>query len=487
MTDVRDFTPVFVETLPRVRARMDGDANAGLQPDDPLWVDTREGSFYWDLTQVCALECARLWDAIGSETVAAAFPSVAWGDYLDEHAVTFGLVRNPAIAATGNELFVGTANTVIPQGTQVSAPPSDPSFDTITFQTTQDGTIGAALQPPSGLASATASGTLPAGTHYWYVTAYNELGESRATPVPVSATTSGARLTWSAEAGADGYRIYRASAAGVSGLQVGDVTFPTFTDDGSAVPGALMPLADAPGSVLIPVTAKDPGTEGNLPIGAVSNLDTVIQEIVQVTNQEPTSGGVDPEDDDSLQARILAQYQGSGAGTVGWYQQQGLNFAGVGRATCVPVWQGAGTVLLIPSLEDGSPVASTVVDGLQQQLDPVPGLGHGTAPIGHTVTVKTTTPVNVTINGVLTMETGYSLDGLSGTTPTRAVITQAVTDYLASVDPGSTITYQQLMAVILGAPGVIEMSGFTLNGGTSDLDLTLSPPQYPNLLALNLS
>ena len=115
MTDVTDLTEIFSETLARVRPRMDQDANGTLADDDPDWVDTREGSFYWDMTQPSAMECARLWDAM-TETVAAAFPSTAWGDYLDEHGATFGLTRNPAVASTGALTFIASSATLIAVG-----------------------------------------------------------------------------------------------------------------------------------------------------------------------------------------------------------------------------------------------------------------------------------------------------------------------------------------------------------------------------------
>src|SRR5579862_4828423 len=126
-SDPIGFTPLFNETLARIRARLDADVNAGLVETDPGWIDTREGSMYWILTQVFGLEAARLWDALGSETPAAAFPSLAWGPYLDAHGNTFALTRKPAIAATGLVVFAGTPGTLIATGTQVSSSPISPS------------------------------------------------------------------------------------------------------------------------------------------------------------------------------------------------------------------------------------------------------------------------------------------------------------------------------------------------------------------------
>src|SRR4051812_26393531 len=102
-----NFLPVVAEDADSVRGRYDADANAGLDPADPAFVDTTEGGFYWDLTQGSVLENVRLWDFLGTEMVAAMFPGTAWGDYLDLHGETINLPRLDEVEATAQVLFVG--------------------------------------------------------------------------------------------------------------------------------------------------------------------------------------------------------------------------------------------------------------------------------------------------------------------------------------------------------------------------------------------
>ena len=157
---------------------MDADANAGLLTTDPAFVDIREGTFYWDMTQPAAMECARLWDAL-TETVAAAFPSTAWGDYLDEHGATFGLERNPPVAATGQLTFLSSVAALIAAGTQASSVASE-TGDAVTFQTTAAGTTSAPLPTPGGVTvtPSNTGGSLSAGSRYYHVTAINAFGET---------------------------------------------------------------------------------------------------------------------------------------------------------------------------------------------------------------------------------------------------------------------------------------------------------------------
>ena len=226
MTDVVDLTEVFSETLARVRARMDADANMGLTQDDPAFIDTREGTFYWDMTQPSAMECARLWDAM-TETVAAAFPSTAWGDYLDEHGATFALTRDPAVAATGQLTFLTDQATPIAAGTQASTLASA-TGDTVSFQTAAAGTSSAPLPFPTGVTVTPAStgGVLPAGTRYYHVTALNAFGETTPTadlPGVTTGTTGTNTITWVAVPGAIGYRIYVTQTPGTPAQLINSV------------------------------------------------------------------------------------------------------------------------------------------------------------------------------------------------------------------------------------------------------------------------
>lgn len=519
-TDPLTFLPLYAETVDRIRARFDADINAGLLPTDEAFVDTREGGFYWDLTQVIGLEIARLWDSIGSETVAAAFPSVAWGEYLDEHGATFNLPRQPATPASAEVLFVGTPGSTVTEGVQVDAEPSDPSLDAITFQTswsdpTPSFSLPAALVPnvPVVVASPT-GGSLAAGTYYYHVTAtaqipdptntsWYAIGETTGTPdqsALITTTTGSVTLTWSAVAGAAGYNVYRSNAANTLGNLIASTTGLSFTDSGVITPTTQEPSLNTTSGVLLPTVAVLPGTSGNLGPNALTTLASVVPGISFVTNVPyfitgspptlvtgATTGGTDVENDDNYRARILSQFQGHGAGNIADYNSWALTYPGVERAATVPVWDGAGTVLVIAMLADGTAVSSTVVTGLQQQLDPVPGLGHGLAPIGAAVTVTTTTNVSVDISGTVINESGYSLDGSSGSIPTRPGILNALTDYLATLGPGDTIVYQKIIGAFVGTPGVAGINSLLVSGGTANIVLLVSPAENPVLGTVALS
>lgn len=141
MTSLSEFTPLVVEDIVTIRARMDADANAGVLPEDDGYLDTIEGGFYWDVTQTLGLEAERLWDFLGTEVVAAMFVTTAWGEFLDEHGAVLDVPRKDEVRATGEVTFTAPIGTDIATGTEVAAVTSDPDADPIEFRTIAAGTV----------------------------------------------------------------------------------------------------------------------------------------------------------------------------------------------------------------------------------------------------------------------------------------------------------------------------------------------------------
>jgi uncharacterized phage protein gp47/JayE len=123
------------------------------------------------------------------------------------------------------------------------------------------------------------------------------------------------------------------------------------------------------GTVTIPVVAKEVGPASNVAAGAITEVLTPIAGAT-VTNAEETVGGTDAETDEAYRVALLGRYEPGAAGNEADYRRWALEEPGVGRVTVIPLGLGAGTVIVVVSTAEGNPVASTVVDSLQQRLDP---------------------------------------------------------------------------------------------------------------------
>ena len=154
---------------------------------------------------------------------------------------------------------------------------------------------------------------------------------------------------------------------------------------------------------------------------------------------------------------------------------------GVGAVQVYPTWNGGGTVKCSVLGADFLPASPTLIENVQNAVDPPPnqGLGLGTAPIGAQVTIVAPDTLTVNVSATLQLASGYAIGQVQ--TP----IQQAIENYMLSVrqewaTPVNTtsVEYQanvyvaRIVAAIVSVPGVINATNVQLNGGTADLILT---------------
>ena len=116
-------------------------ANEGLTLDDPRWVDTRPGSFWYIATRPGVREAARLYDLAGTEMVASTMVLWSWGEFLDDIGEGYGVFRLAATPAQGEITITGTDGVGIEAGYTVATSPVDPAVEPQEYETTRFGVI----------------------------------------------------------------------------------------------------------------------------------------------------------------------------------------------------------------------------------------------------------------------------------------------------------------------------------------------------------
>lgn len=229
------------------------------------------------------------------------------------------------------------------------------------------------------------------------------------------------------------------------------------------------------------LTAETPGSIGNeytgpiLPITAIPGLNSA-----QIT--DILVPGDDEESDEDFRARIIeALNDRPFGGNIASYRTYIMAIDGVGAVQVYPTWNGGGTVKCSVLGADFLPASPTLVENVQNAVDPPPnqGLGLGTAPIGAQVIVVAPEELTVNVSATLQLASGYAIGQVQ--TP----IQQAIENYMLSVrqewaTPVNTtsVEYQanvyvaRITAAIVGVPGVVNATNVQLNGGTADLILT---------------
>lgn len=475
--DFIDILPIDSDTIDDARARIDADTNAGIDTEDPSYQDTTTGGFFYDLSQAPLLEIERLRDFAATEVPAAAILPLSYGDLLDAWGVALSVARKTSINATGNVTFVAPNGTSISNHTEVGVTQVEPEADEIVFATTAATPIGgvAALADPTGLVATgyVDGGVLGSGTYFYVITAVvNGTETNVSNEVSIVLSVPGrVSLSWPAVPGAEGYRVYRGPSSASETLIASNLQALEFNDTGFDVGIAAAPTANTTGGAwALPVAAVQDGPEGNVAANAIDLLLSPAAGVTAVSNAFSTRGGQDVETDESYRPRLLLEFRGpTGSGTIADYERWCLADPDVGFVTIDPLWSGPGTVRCVLLGLSGDPVTLEVVTRLQQDLDPVPGQGHGRAPIGAIVTVTTPSIIGIAVVGTVIFDAGYSLDGTSGTLAVRDQIDRAIIDYVDALKPGESVILNHVIARFFTAPGVHDVSGVTLNGTASDV------------------
>lgn len=240
-------------------------------------------------------------------------------------------------------------------------------------------------------------------------------------------------------------------------------------------------VTSAVGSNQFQLTADTPGSIGNeytgpiLPITAIPGLTSA--QITQILVP-----GEDVETDDSLRARLLTALNDRPfGGNIASYRENILPIEGVGAVQIYPTWNGGGTVKCSILGADYTPASPTLVENVQNAIDPPPnqGLGLGLAPIGAQVTITAPEAVEVNVSATLTLQPGYQIGQV------QVPIENAISAYLltvsqewstnistTSVQYAANVYVARITAAIVGVTGVVNATGVQLNGGTEDLILT---------------
>ncbi len=220
------------------------------------------------------------------------------------------------------------------------------------------------------------------------------------------------------------------------------------------------------------LTCETAGSEPNTVIGELTPIDNVIG----LTSAEIANcvvPGEDDEDVESLRARYFASLDTTSYGfNARQYREVVDDLDGVGGTKVIPAWNGGGTVKLVILDSTYRAPASELVDIVQNAIDPVDhtGEGVGLAPIGHRVTVVGATETPVDIECTFEYVDSYSWDDIS------AEVYNVLDNYFTELSKAwetetVVVRINQINSLLMSVNGVVDVSGTTLNGTTSNLVL----------------
>ena len=141
------------------------------------------------------------------------------------------------------------------------------------------------------------------------------------------------------------------------------------------------------------------GQNMNVDVGEITEMPITLQGIYKITNNKACTGGYDKENDNDYRERYYTKLRTPVNGVnANQYVLWAESVDGVGKARCIPIWNGINTVKVILIGNDFKPASDDLVKRVQDYIDPnKSGDGAGVATIGAVTTVVKATQKNVDI------------------------------------------------------------------------------------------
>lgn len=246
------------------------------------------------------------------------------------------------------------------------------------------------------------------------------------------------------------------------------------------------------------LTAETLGNVGNSYVGPILPI-TYIAGLTSAQVTDILVPGDEEETDNELRVRLItALNEKPFGGNMASYRENILAIDGVGAVQIYPVWDGGGTVKCSILGSDLNPASETLIENVQNSIDPPPnqGLGYGLAPIGAKVTITSPAEVTIHVAAQLTLRDGHDISQV------QPLIEASLEDYFhiiraewgnldANEQPNysASVYISRVIAAIVATEGVANATNVTLNGGTADINLTETGTlqQVPKLGTVNLS
>jgi uncharacterized phage protein gp47/JayE len=443
MADLTSFLPLVSRTLDDIRASMDAAVNRDRSPEDSLWVDTVEGGFYWDMTQVVALEFERLWDMLGVQTPAASNPIYGFGDYLDDIGASLDQPRLEATTATGTVTFSGTDTTVVSTGTQVAIPLSQPDMDEddqVSFMTTAGGTItGGTVDLAVQADEAGSRGNVAIGQISVLITPVDGV-----TSITNAAATGGGTDVETDENYRDRLLLAYAPGSGAGTRTDYERWSLSYSGVGRVKVDGATPAA---GQVTLTVTDGD-----HMPVG------------------KPIYTGLREELDPPKATTVLDGSQNISGGTLTVLDTTGFETANeIVIDKYIIAYTGV-TATTFTGCTGGPSIVYPDAEQVSQG-----GGGTGRAPVGVDVFVTTPDVVDVDVDATMTFKPGYSLTGTGGTTALQGELETAIMAFINDLDAGDDVILNAVAGAFFTVRGVQDISGLQLNAAASDV--TIDPDE----------
>lgn len=377
---------------------------------------------------------------------------------LELYGDMYGVPRKGGSQAVGQLKFSGNAGTYIPIGAEVAYDPGTGEENVLVFETAEDGTIPTPGSPTAPTVAVGAAGNLTGSFEYAvsFVTAEGEttIGAISAVVAPTADQVDLSSIPLGG-AGTIARRIYRRAVGGefkrvTAGNTLNDNTTTVYTDDTADISANPDPPATNTAlSIQLDGIAEEAGVDFNVVSFSITELHDVPDGITGVTNLAAFAGGTDEEEGEAFRTRLLNTLRAPGSGSVldieAWAESvEGVDDATVFENDNLGTPTNGHTTIRI-SGPNGTQPPQSVIDAVQEYVD-----SKDMANI--TLHVAGFTAVSTDVTVTITVDSGFTLAEI---TPS---VDQEIRDYINDLPAGGTFRRNELVAVLIPLPGVLDLT-----------------------------
>lgn len=212
------------------------------------------------------------------------------------------------------------------------------------------------------------------------------------------------------------------------------------------------------------------GAAGNSNFGTLIPI-TYIKGLTRAELTELLIPGEDEEETEHFRKRYFDSLSSQAfGGNITDYKEKVSAVSGVGGVKVYPVWNGGGTVKVVIVDSDYRAPSESLVEVVQEILDPLSdqGRGKGTAPIGHVVTVAGAEALPVSLSTVITYQPGYDKEGC------EEKIYEAIDAYFEELNrswEGVTelvVRVSRIESRLLDVEGILDVTDTMIQGTTGN-------------------
>jgi len=221
------------------------------------------------------------------------------------------------------------------------------------------------------------------------------------------------------------------------------------------------------------MTSEETGTEmNNIVTGSSVVPEVDVDDLISATVTGIATAAVDEESDDSARQRLLDKISGPSENSnksqmKSWCEE----VAGVGRAKIIPMWNGANTVKGIIISSAGVVPTSTVVNNVQDYIDPdSEGMGEGMANIGCFFTAQAVEATTINVSVTVEKKAESSYPGIQ-TKLRETLVSYCKELALNSYNDTTTVRFNSISTLIGNISDIVDFDDLLLNGAKNNISI----------------